>query len=651
MNLPCKNIFITSFATVLFFVIFANPAISSDDDSIPSECYTNMAKIEADAKAYAVKYVQDAVKKHLQAGNVFEAFITAEGSCMKLSLLPEKNQESSINFQLSSTDSNNLGEYQFFTDSLFSLQISPKNVGAKVIKKILANAKRVRLASDNKIVSITSSTGAILKQNRQKEVTVVLTSKSKTVDSGDAVKKISSTKGLSFKDGRYVTNQKYCALKESQLNSLDKSAAQNIRTLKANEIDNHFDPVCSVDNIRKFKNGSLIVYDSICRAEGEVKKTRKSLLKLSEISFKQEGQTFSLCQSSFASQMSTEQIKGFQGALLAMGYDPGKVDGKFKRKTFAAIKQFQTKNKIPVTSRLDKVTYDELLKSAQNLLDVSKTAIGLTPKKMAGQNLKNYTLVTKMDSELEKELNTRALILRKKLIEDPRLLFESVKDGLPTLFAEVLLDKQLRRRFLGSSLPHVACLSENKLTIGYYNVSQHVWAFFWINNKNEIIKGRLSMGLEPTTDPEKTAWFQIQKPDETVKQSMSRAIEIQARAFTMLFWPTLCNLPESKIEYVFSKKPAIAALWGNNYELDKINTVILKKIEWDTYKRNKIKERSDLILSLVMKTDNIPNLNYITIHTNVKNPNIMLIQFWKTDGESLEFIGQNILLPKVREQQ
>lgn len=645
MNLPCKKIFVTSFAAVLLFVIFANPAISSDDDSIPSECYTNMAKIEADVKAYVVKHVQDAVVKHLQAGNVFEAFITAEGSCMRLSLLPEKNHEGSITFRLFSTDSNNLGEYQFFTDSLFSLQISPKNVGAKVIKKILANAKRVRLASDNKIVSITSSTGAILKQNRQKEVTVVLTSKSKTIDSSDAVKKISSSKGLSFKDGRYVTNQKYCALKESQFNSLDKSAAQNIRTLKANEIDNHFDPACTVGNIRKFKNDSVIVYDSICRAEGKKQKTRKSLVKLSDTSFKQDGEIYSLCESSFASQMSAEQIKGFQGALLAMGYDPGKVDGKFKRKTFTAIKNFQTQNKIPVTSKLDKVTYDELLKSAQELSNETQTS-----EELGEKNSKNYTHVSKMDSELEKKLNTRALILRKKLIEDPQLLFESAKDGLPPLLAEVLLEKQLRRRFLGASLPHVACLSEGNLTIGFYNVTQHVWAFFWVNDKNEIIKGRLSMGLEPTTDPEKTAWFQIQKPNETIKKSINKALDIQARAFTMLFWPTLCNIPETKIEYAFSKTLAIAALWGNNEDIKKIDKVVSDKIELDTFKRNKIKDKTELILSLVMETEDIPDLNYITIHTNAKNPNIMLIQFWRMNGENLEFIGQNILLPKDREQ-
>lgn len=632
MNLPCKKIFITSFATVLFFVIFANPAISSDDDSIPSECYTNMAKIEADAKAYAVKYVQDAVKKHLQAGNVFEAFITAEGSCMKLSLLPEKSHEGSITFRLFSTDSNNLGEYQFFTDSLFSLQISPKNVGAKVIKKILANAKRVRLTSDNKIVSITSSTGAILNQNRQKEVTVVLTSKSKTIDSSDAVKKISSSKGLSFKDGRYVTNQKYCALKESQLNSLDKSAAQNIRTLKANEIDNHFDQACTVGNIRKFKNGSVIVYDSICRAEGKKQKTRKSLVKLSDTSFKQDGEVYSLCKSSFASQMSADQIKGVQGVLLALGYDPGKADGKFKKKTFKAIKNFQTQNKIPVTSKLDKVTYDELLSKAKNIY----TAV----KENNTQNTTKLEIV-ESDSGIAKQYavqNARAEQLRKKLIENPIQFYDALKEQQVTHFSSILKNKEAVTRLLNASVPFISCWETEQTVIGFYNVTQHIWSIFWLNKNDQILKGRLSKGFSPIDEPEKVGWYDFYSPNTPMINAIDKAFRIQERAYFMLFHHSKCEALDKNINYVFTDNDAAATVSENERSMLPIDSEFLEFIQKDTMKKYNIDNPENLTINFAMEISDNAEINFITFHTHHYYRSSIIIRTWKKSKSHFELV-------------
>jgi peptidoglycan hydrolase-like protein with peptidoglycan-binding domain len=57
---------------------------------------------------------------------------------------------------------------------------------------------------------------------------------------------------------------------------------------------------------------------------------------------------------------STEQVKAVQQALKDKGHDPGTVDGKMGPKTQAALRDFQTKEGLKASGRLDADTMSKL---------------------------------------------------------------------------------------------------------------------------------------------------------------------------------------------------------------------------------------------------------------------------------------------------
>ncbi|KYD19289.1 S41 family peptidase [Saccharococcus caldoxylosilyticus] len=58
--------------------------------------------------------------------------------------------------------------------------------------------------------------------------------------------------------------------------------------------------------------------------------------------------------------MNNEQIKNAQQMLKGLGFDPGRTDGYFSKKTEAAVKAFQKANKLPQTGKIDKNTAEVL---------------------------------------------------------------------------------------------------------------------------------------------------------------------------------------------------------------------------------------------------------------------------------------------------
>ncbi len=59
----------------------------------------------------------------------------------------------------------------------------------------------------------------------------------------------------------------------------------------------------------------------------------------------------------FAGYTDSNTVKAVQEALNAAGFDSGKVDGLFGKKTSGAIRQYQEKNALTVTGEID----DDLL--------------------------------------------------------------------------------------------------------------------------------------------------------------------------------------------------------------------------------------------------------------------------------------------------
>jgi carboxyl-terminal processing protease len=58
--------------------------------------------------------------------------------------------------------------------------------------------------------------------------------------------------------------------------------------------------------------------------------------------------------------MNNEQIKNAQQMLKGLGFDPGRTDGYFSKKTEVAVKAFQKANKLPQTGKIDKNTAEVL---------------------------------------------------------------------------------------------------------------------------------------------------------------------------------------------------------------------------------------------------------------------------------------------------
>lgn len=58
--------------------------------------------------------------------------------------------------------------------------------------------------------------------------------------------------------------------------------------------------------------------------------------------------------------MNNEQVKSAQQMLKGLGFDPGRTDGYFSKKTESAVKAFQKANKLPQTGKIDKNTAEVL---------------------------------------------------------------------------------------------------------------------------------------------------------------------------------------------------------------------------------------------------------------------------------------------------
>jgi N-acetylmuramidase/Putative peptidoglycan binding domain len=58
------------------------------------------------------------------------------------------------------------------------------------------------------------------------------------------------------------------------------------------------------------------------------------------------------------------ELRTAQGALLLLGFGPGKIDGVLGNRTRGALKAFQVANALAVTGELDSITYSKLFAAA-----------------------------------------------------------------------------------------------------------------------------------------------------------------------------------------------------------------------------------------------------------------------------------------------
>jgi peptidoglycan hydrolase-like protein with peptidoglycan-binding domain len=72
--------------------------------------------------------------------------------------------------------------------------------------------------------------------------------------------------------------------------------------------------------------------------------------------------------------ISQADMRKVEEALKAKGFDPGTIDGQMDAKTQQALRDYQSKNKLPVTGTVDKATADSLGVSIASQSDRSPSA-------------------------------------------------------------------------------------------------------------------------------------------------------------------------------------------------------------------------------------------------------------------------------------
>lgn len=159
---------------------------------------------------------------------------------------------------------------------------------------------------------------------------------------------------LPFPDGLYATDPQYCV---SDLFALGEEAGIYTRRLEKDKFFWGYESQCKIKTAKQF--GDDVLFDLECEAEGEVSERRLHVFSKSQTSFEQEGQTFSLCQTT-ASEPSSDfdatDIAFIQEALNTLGYNAGIEDGNIGGKTRRAIRLFQQDNALTATGRLDAET-------------------------------------------------------------------------------------------------------------------------------------------------------------------------------------------------------------------------------------------------------------------------------------------------------
>lgn len=170
-----------------------------------------------------------------------------------------------------------------------------------------------------------------------------------------------SSEDLPLKDGLYVTDQKYCLFTDTQKANLGDAAGIYFRTLGNGKIDNNYESVCGIKDVRV--NGNKVAFKTLCSAEGETDEYDNLYTMLSKTSYQTDGTTYSICEPSFVSQLSAEQIMNVQTILITLGFEPGTPDGKLGPNTNRAINAFRKQKGLQPSPELDQNTFDLLMKA------------------------------------------------------------------------------------------------------------------------------------------------------------------------------------------------------------------------------------------------------------------------------------------------
>jgi len=480
-------------------------------------------------------------------------------------------------------------------------------------------------------------------------------------------------------DGRYVSDPAYCQASDAEIGNLAEEAGGIIRTIENDTINYHYPGRCRI--VSGDTVDGAFVFTERCSAEGETFANTKMWEVESPAAFNDRGTVFRWCEGSGnqtasnvqggAEHFGADAVYSAQIALQRLGFDPGPADGQMGPRTRRAMNAFQRQNGLPVTRDLNAATYRPLIQAEQALFDrqtpeeaneqdaaavepaggsnetASEDKSGITSGQISNSTL---NVIAELPDEISNAQFERARALREKMIENPEEFSRKFGSGLYPEFATVLSKEEAVERLLKPTFVHVTCAMQDVSIIGYYNVYQHIWVLAWVSQTGEILKGTLSLGFEPITEPENTAWFQLAGENEPHLDAIDKALDIQTKTFALLFWSSDCNIEED-FGNAFTPHAAIATLWYNESEIRKIEQDAQNDISLITKHSLEI-EQSEIISLVYIARIGDPELrNYITLHIVDRKPETTIIQTWNIDGQDVQLLEQDWKLIGIEEQE
>lgn len=101
-------------------------------------------------------------------------------------------------------------------------------------------------------------------------------------------------KRLPFADGRYVTNQKLCALSASKMvEKFGDRVSTMVINIHGLKLDNGYELFCQTRKIRL--QGKSLKFEVVCESEGQLEVSSENWTVLDKQRFKVNGQTYKAC--------------------------------------------------------------------------------------------------------------------------------------------------------------------------------------------------------------------------------------------------------------------------------------------------------------------------------------------------------------------
>ena len=359
-----------------------------------------------------------------------------------------------------------------------------------------------------------------------------------------------------LKDGRYVTDPKFCAFNDEQiLTELSDSAGLSIRTFENGTINFHYESICRIEDVRIF--GSDVIFTSVCSAEGEEFSERKNLVVHSDTAFTDGQITFSRCQSPRSGQRQApiqtsepaitelEDVYALQTSLSALGFDPGPEDGLAGSRTMSALNSFLATKGLPQVPHVTQSAFDAVAEAHIELttgipfsefVELGSEAANTEPA--AGDEAGRSNQKAKENKQAPSSTRAPLDLGESRSRNLPKQNQANIVSGLEVsqsfisgvnefrneafnsfdTFSDLLSRKitdqnqfsvpneNVYRSLIRTAYPFAGCLSEELRLIGFFNTPMHVWVFFWVNQEFTIVDVDISSGFRPELWTEVSSW-------------------------------------------------------------------------------------------------------------------------------------------------